>query len=59
MIASQIRRNHILASLNIGRCKSPDDTQSEKVKKGKKVVTALQKMEERRIIRNLRSSESN
>ena len=56
MIANQIRRDHILASLNIGRCKSPEVDFYDKIGRGKKVVAALQKMDERRIIRAIRGS---
>ena len=56
MIANQIRRDNILTSLNIGRCKSPENDYYNKVEKGKKVVAALQKMEERRTIRALRGN---
>lgn len=43
MVVNQIRRNHMLSSMSIGRCKSIGyDT--ERVNKGKEVVKALQKM---------------
>ena len=43
----------MLSSLNIGRCKVKNEKENSNVQKGKQVVQALQKMEERRIIRAL------
>ena len=53
MIVNQIRRTYMLSALNIGRCKLKYEKDSETLQKGKEVVQALQKMEERRIIRAL------
>lgn len=57
MIVNQIRRNHILSSMNIGRCKTNGELHGlTKMSKGKDVVKALQKMDERRLLRKLREN---
>lgn len=55
MIVNQITRDHILTSMNIGRCRVRDEGRGlEKITRGKEVVKAINKMEERRVMRKLR-----
>jgi hypothetical protein len=55
MIVNRVKRNHILSSMSLGRCKSKgSDKDFERMLKGKEVVKALHKMDERRLMKKLR-----
>ena len=64
MVVSHIRRKHMMTALNIGRrarridCSSdslPDHT-LDQIAKGQRVMQALQKMYERKVIRQIKES---
>ena len=59
MVVSHIRRKHMMTALNIGRkdmCESGYDANVERVAKGQRVMQALQKMYERKLVMQIKES---
>lgn len=67
MVVSHIRRKHMMTALNIGRPHykenidndSPPENTPEQIAKGQRVMHALQKMYERKLIRQIKESKRN